>query len=102
MIVEYVRYELIEHEPRELIAAYRDASAHLGAAPECSGFELSQCEVDAKHFVLRIHWTSSQAHTEGFRKGKHFAPFLAAIAPFIPEIREMRHYIPTDVRSTAD
>ena len=37
----------------------------------------------------------------GFRRGPHFPPFLAAIRPFIGEIEEMRHYGLTPVVSAA-
>jgi quinol monooxygenase YgiN len=78
-----------------LVAAYTEAGRHLAAAPECLGYELTQCAEDANSFILRIHWTSVDAHMNGFRRGPHFPPFLTAIQPFIPEIAEMRHYRPT-------
>ena len=93
---EYIRYALTAHAPDALIAAYREAGRHLAASPECLGYDLAQCADDANSFILRIHWTSIDAHMNGFRRGPQFRPFLGAIQPFIPEIAEMRHY-----RSTA-
>jgi hypothetical protein len=58
----------------------------------------SNCEEDFEHFVLRITWTSTEAHVEGFRKSELFPGFLAEIRPYIPYIEEMRHYTPTTVR----
>src|SRR5687767_9512800 len=100
MIVEYIRYDLVAHEPEELANAYEVAADSLRAAPECLAFELSQCEEAPRSFILRIEWQSTAAHLQGFRKGPHFGPFLAAIKPFIGEIAEMRHYAPTSVRWT--
>ena len=97
MIVEYVRYDLKTHEPLELIKSYIRAAEHLKAAPECLGFDLSQCEEEPRSFVLRILWRSTKDHLEGFRKGPHFPPFLAEIGDYIKEVAEMRHYQPTDV-----
>jgi len=96
MMIEYIRYLLNVHTPDLLIAAYEEAGTHLAAAPECLGYDLSQCTEDANSFILRIHWVSADAHMAGFRRGSHFPPFLAAISPFIPEIAEMRHYRPTE------
>lgn len=93
--VEYIRYQLSAHAPEALREAYRQAGLHLQAAPECLSYDLAQCEDDEKSFVLRIAWASTTAHMEGFRRGPHFPPFLAAIRDFIPEIAEMRHYRPT-------
>lgn len=97
MIVEYIRYSLTQHLPAELIAAYAEAGKHLAAAPECRGYELTQCDEDTGSFILRIDWDSAEAHMQGFRKGPDFPPFLALIRPFIPEITEMRHYHQTGV-----
>ena len=100
MIVEYIRYQLTHHEPEALVEAYGAAAASLRAAPECLGFDLARCEEDPKSLVLRILWTSGEAHMKSFRGGPNFPPFLAAIRPFIDEIAEMRHYVPTEVSWT--
>jgi len=97
MTVEYIRYELVAHQPDDLVRAYTIAADALRAAPECMAFELAQCEEAPHSFVLRIEWRSTDAHLQGFRKGPQFPPFLAAIKPFIAEIAEMRHYSPTSV-----
>jgi quinol monooxygenase YgiN len=94
MTNEYIRYLLVDHEPDALIAAYEAARAHLDAAPECLGYDLAQCDEEPNSLILRIEWTSASAHMQGFRRGPHFPPFLAAIRAFIPEIAEMRHYTP--------
>jgi heme-degrading monooxygenase HmoA len=99
VIVEYIRYALTSHTGEELVAGYRDAQAALDAAPEALGWELSRCIDDPSQFILRIEWTSTDGHMQGFRKGAHFPPFLAAIRPFIGEIAEMRHYELTGVAS---
>ncbi|MEP9355108.1 NAD(P)-binding domain-containing protein [Xanthobacter sp. KR7-65] len=90
--VEYVRYVLTAHSVDDFLKAYEEAGRHLAAAPECLGYEITQCEDEAASFILRIRWASVAAHMEGFRRGPHFPPFLAAIRDFIPEIAEMRHY----------
>lgn len=97
MIVEYIRYVLKDHEPDMLVAAYSEAARHLAAAPECVDYELTQCVDQTASFVLRIRWTSADAHMKAFRSGPNFPPFLAAIRPFVPEIAEMRHYALTKV-----
>ncbi|MEO8410284.1 MAG: antibiotic biosynthesis monooxygenase [Propionivibrio sp.] len=98
MIVEYIRYQLAEHTPDTLREAYSAAGAHLQAAPECHGYELSQCAEDANSLILRILWSSGEAHMQGFRTGPHFPPFLALVRPFLNEVVEMRHYNFTPVQ----
>lgn len=95
MITEYIRYQLTTHTPEALTQAYVQAGEHLKAAPECLGFDLTQCDEEPSAFILRILWTSAEAHMQGFRGGPNFPPFLALIRPFIGEIAEMRHYSKT-------
>ena len=98
--VEYVRYRIPEDRSAEFLAAYTRAAAHLAAAPQCVDYELARCEEDFEHYVLRITWTSTEDHIEGFRKSDLFPGFLAEIRPYIEYIDEMRHYKPTSVRGT--
>ncbi|MFF3614317.1 group II truncated hemoglobin [Streptomyces sp. NPDC002580] len=96
--VEYIRYRISEQQSAEFLAAYTRAAVQLAAAPSCVDYELARCEEDFEHFILRITWTSTQDHVEGFRTSELFPDFLAAIRPYIADIEEMRHYKPTSVR----
>ena len=62
---------------------------------------LTRCAEDPGSLILRLEWQSPEAHLQGFRKGPHFRPFVAAIGQFVGEIAEMRHYVPTGVASAA-
>ncbi|MFI1209144.1 group II truncated hemoglobin [Streptomyces sp. NPDC020802] len=98
--VEYIRYLIPEQQSAEFLAAYTRAAAQLAAAPQCVDYELARCEEDFEHFVLRITWTSTEDHIEGFRESELFTDFVAEIGPFVGSIQEMRHYKPTTVRGT--
>jgi hemoglobin len=97
MTIEYVRYRIPAERSKDFLSAYGRAGQHLAAAPECKGFELARCEEDQEAYVLRIHWTSTEAHLTDFRGGPHFPPFLAEIRGYVDDIEEMRHYQPTEV-----
>ena len=102
MTVEYIRYTVANPaRGAELVAAYEIARRSLDAAPECLGYELTACEEDETSYILRIEWTSTAGHLQGFRKGPHFPAFFKAIGGFVKEIAEMRHYRPTSVQSPA-
>ncbi|GAA3792126.1 group II truncated hemoglobin [Streptomyces phyllanthi] len=98
--VEYIRYRIPEAQSAQFLAAYTRAAAQLSAAPQCVDYELARCEEDFEHYVLRITWTSTEDHVEGFRKSELFTDFLAEIRPYAGSIEEMRHYKPTTVRGT--
>ena len=93
MIVEYIRYET-QGDASALLDAYRDAAAHLDAAPECASYEVARGIEHPSMVIVRITWTSVHDHEQGFRRGPHFPPFLALVRPFIAQIREMKHYEP--------
>lgn len=95
MIVEYIRYEIVDAEP--FLLAYESARAALDESPHCLAYELSRCEEEPKSFILRIEWDSTEGHLQGFRKSARFAQFFAAVRPFVDAIREMRHYAPTAI-----
>ncbi|WP_353944421.1 antibiotic biosynthesis monooxygenase [Streptomyces sp. HUAS MG91] len=96
--VEYIRYRIPEARSAEFLSAYTRASRLLAASPHCVAYELDRCEEDFEHYVLRIVWTSTADHVEGFRTSELFPDFLAEIRPYVGNIDEMRHYKPTTVR----
>ena len=104
MIVEYIRYKLNnfaegsgENVSSNFEAAYRAASSSLDASPHCLGYELSRCVEEQDRYILRIEWDSLEGHLTGFRRAPEFAPFLAAIKPYISQIEEMQHYALTSL-----
>ncbi|WP_338699920.1 antibiotic biosynthesis monooxygenase [Streptomyces sp. Q6] len=96
--VEYIRYQIPEGRSPEFLTAYTRAARLLAASPYCVTYELARCEEDFTHYVLRIVWTSTEDHIEGFRESDLFPEFLAEIRPYVGDIQEMRHYKPTTVR----
>jgi truncated hemoglobin YjbI/quinol monooxygenase YgiN len=96
--VEYIRYRIPEDRSAEFLAAYSRAARELAASPHCVDYELARCEEDFAHFVLRITWTSTEDHLQGFRTSDLFPAFLAEIRPYVANIDEMRHYKATSVR----
>ena len=99
MIVEYIRYR-IDDEPRRaaLEVAYEKGGASLSASPHCLRFEVSRCEEDPAWYVVRIEWDSIEGHIQGFRRSAEFRTFYQAVAPFVGDIQEMRHYKLTNER----
>jgi quinol monooxygenase YgiN len=97
MIVEYIRYEV--PDPDAFLNGYEKARTVLDESPHCLAYELSRCKEEAGTFILRIEWDSADGHREGFRKSQAFPIFFAAVRPFVPYIKEMRHYELTGIVS---
>ena len=98
MIVEYIRYT-VPGDTAAFEAAWSEAAVYLDRANECLGYELSRCEEDPTLYILRIEWTSTEAHLKGFRRSEAFREFFACIRPYLGNIQEMQHYAPTKVLS---
>lgn len=79
---------------------YTTAQDALQASSHCLGWELARCTEDPTQYILRIEWDSTEGHLQGFRCGREFPRFLAAIRPFVADIEEMRHYEVTSVKGT--
>ena len=107
MIVEYIRYKLNgrssesgESAGDSFEAAYRAAASSLDSSPHCLDYELCCCVEEPGRYILRIEWDSVEGHLAGFRRAPEFAPFLAAIKPYIGQIEEMQHYTLSSVVSS--
>jgi quinol monooxygenase YgiN len=97
MTVEYIRYKIEQPQREAFVKAYAEAAGSLDASVYCLGYELSECEEEQGTFILRIEWSSTDDHLNGFRKSEQFASFLPQIRPYIPNIQEMRHYAITQM-----
>ncbi|MBQ0733561.1 antibiotic biosynthesis monooxygenase family protein [Aquimarina celericrescens] len=97
MVVEYIRYKIEKSRQNNFINAYTKASEQLHTSEFCLGYELSHCEEDPDNFILRIEWTSTDDHLNGFRKSSDFMKFLKHVKPFFNDIQEMNHYQVTAV-----
>lgn len=100
MINEYIRYKLAPERVDDFLDAYRRAQESLRVSSHCTGYELSRCVEDPTQFILWIRWDSADGHLKGFRTSPEFQVFLQAVRPFMPNLEEMRHYEPTDIRSS--
>jgi quinol monooxygenase YgiN len=81
----------------EFIQAYQSASKQLLDSEFCLGYELTHCQEEVDHFIMRIEWTSTEDHLNGFRKSPEFRDFFNHIKPFFNNIEEMHHYNLTEV-----
>lgn len=99
MIIEYIRYKINEDQHVAFLGTYSKASKCLDQSQYCLAYELTQCEDHKDNFVLRIEWTSTKDHLEGFRKSKEFKEFFVSVKPFYHDIQEMNHYKLIDIKS---
>jgi len=97
MIIEYIRYTISQDRKDSFVEAYEKASEQLDNSEHCLGYELTHCEEEPKSFILRIEWTSTENHLNGFRKSPDFKDFLNHVRPFFNNIEEMNHYKLTKV-----
>jgi quinol monooxygenase YgiN len=97
MTIEYIRYRVQPEQREAFVQAYTAAAEQLNASTYCLSYELAECEEEVGQFILRIEWTSTEQHLQGFRKSSEFPPFFAHVKPYFESIQEMRHYRLTDL-----
>ena len=97
MSIEYIRYTIPVSQHEQFLSDYAKAAEFLQVSPVCLGYDLTQGEEEPNNFILRITWTSTQDHLNGFRKSNDFSKFLGHIRPYYNNIQEMKHYRPTSV-----
>jgi quinol monooxygenase YgiN len=99
MTIECIRYKVNIDQREPFIQSYVKASLQLNESPFCLAYELSECEEEPGVFILRIEWTSTEDHMNGFRKSVTFCDFFTNVKPFFNDIQEMRHYQLTEIAS---
>ena len=67
MIVEYIRYRILEGEADAFEDAYRSAGTSLDASAHCERYEVARCTEDPGAYTVRIEWDSAEGHLQGFR-----------------------------------
>ena len=97
MTIEYIRYKINAEQRDFFIESYTMAADQLAASEYCKAYELSECEEEPGVFILRIEWTSTEDHMNGFRKSTGFRDFFSNVKPFFDSIQEMKHYKLTEV-----
>src|SRR5262245_21573862 len=100
MVIEYIRYKVSENRQEEFIQAYQNASKQLLESEFCLGYELTHCQEEPDHFIMRIEWSSTEDHLNGFRQSPEFREFFNHVKPFFNNIEEMHHYNLTEVAKT--
>ena len=95
--IEILRYRIAPGEEAAFEAAYGEAQRYLAASPVCRAYELLRCEEEPARYLLRIEWTSTADHLQGFRRSADFPAFLALVRRYIPALEEMQHYQRTAV-----
>ena len=97
MVIEYIRYKVQPENREAFTGAYEKASKQLDDSGYCLAYELAECEEEPGSYILRIEWTSTDQHLNGFRKSELFPAFFGNVKPFFDAIQEMRHYNPTAI-----
>jgi quinol monooxygenase YgiN len=97
MTIEYIRYKVQPEQRAAFVQSYAKAAEQLNASEYCLAYELAECEEEAGQFLLRIEWTSTEEHLQGFRKSGEFSQFLSHVKAYFDSIQEMRHYKLTEI-----
>ena len=98
MIIEYIRYVLLDPaQASDFERDYAQAARFLDDSRHCLSYQLARCDEHPLQYILQICWDSAEGHLQGFRRSAAFDDFKRLVQPYVPQLLEMRHYLPTAV-----
>ncbi len=101
MVIEYIRYHVPAGRHEEFESAWSQAATALDESLFCLSYEIGHGVEQPDHYVVRIEWRSLEEHERAFRGSPGFGPFFQAVKPFLDQIEEMKHYVPTAITSSS-
>ncbi len=100
MVIEVIRYAIIEGEESAFEDAYRKAAALLEASGHCLGFTLTRATRERSRYLMSVYWDSPDGHLIGFRQSTAFKEFQELLQPYAAMIEEDAHYRKTGIELT--
>ena len=74
-------------------AAFATAQGIISSMPGYGGHELRACMENDHRFILLVHWSSLEAHTEGFRGSPEYQEWRAQLHHFYDPFPTVEHYV---------
>jgi len=97
VILEIIRYLIVEGQENQFEADYGKAAELLDASPHCLSYRLARSGKEKNRYAMLIEWDSAEGHLQGFRQSPDFGKFFALVKPYFNMIEEMEHYEITSV-----
>lgn len=97
MVLEIIRYLIIDKQENQFEEDYDKAARFLDASPHCLNYRLARSGKEKNRYAMLIEWDSAEGHLQGFRQSPEFGKFFALVKPYFNMIEEMEHYETTKV-----
>lgn len=92
MIIEQAVFHIVEGQESAFEKKFYELSDIFRHADACEKFKLIRGIENKQQYILQIHWTSLEAHTDIFMKTEEFKQWFLAMKPFLAAKIEMQHY----------
>ncbi len=92
MVLEVAILRIVTGQTAVFEAAFREAQAIIASVPGYIAHDLQRCLEDDHQYLLLVHWTSLEAHTEGFRGSPAYVRWKALLHHFYDPFPTVEHY----------
>jgi heme-degrading monooxygenase HmoA len=94
VIVEIAQIDILGGREADFEAAFMQAIGFAAGSPGYLGHELRRSLEHRSRYLLRIEWTTLEAHTVTFRGSAAFSQWRAAVGPFFASAPVVEHFEP--------
>lgn len=92
MVIEQAVFHIVEGQESAFEKKFYELSDIFRHADACEKFKLIRGIENKQQYILQIHWTSIEAHTDVFMKTEEFKHWFLAMKPFLAERISMQHF----------
>jgi len=92
MVIEQALFHIIDSQQTAFEKKFYELSDIFRHAQGCEKFKLIRGIEDKQAYILQIHWTDLETHTEIFMKTEEFKQWFLAMKPFLAKKIEMQHF----------
>ena len=92
MVIEIADISVEPGREVEFLEAYVKARHLVSDTEGCRSMRMTRGIESPSRFVLLVEWDSLEAHQDGFRASERFAPWRAAITPFLAGPLQVEHF----------
>jgi heme-degrading monooxygenase HmoA len=91
-VLEIAMLDVKAGHEAEFEAAFARAQAIIASMPGYLGHELSRCLEHGTRYALLVHWTTLEAHTQGFRGSPEYQEWKALLHHFYDPFPTVEHF----------
>jgi len=92
VILEVAKLDVRPGQEARFEAAFAEAEGIIASIPGYLGHELQRCIEIPNRYLLLVHWSTLEDHTEGFRQSGSYQEWKRLLHHFYDPFPTVEHY----------